>query len=308
MSTVKSLLNVLAVVGIIAWSGAVFIGVHFASHCSWPVSLSAAVACGLLMYFFLYLSRLYFDPDSVEGQSKSANTRKWVFFALYVLVSLVSAWWLLHGIAATSLYKEEIQPVAKTQLDELKTYIDDEHEPDGSYMQYVSEQKASYRAKNPNNLTNTDRLDEDVNDLGDLYVSASGYGELRDEISRFIKRARPAINNWDIFAVSKYVDELSDRKPQWEEKLVLCSRNDADKMQGEFVHVDFQTGSKIDPDLATPLFTPSTAGITGLGLGILVILQIVIILSWIAVCNNGRKGADGTSRLRGDGRIVIESY
>lgn len=293
MSTLaKTLLNILSIAGILIWGAAVFIGIHFASHGSWPISISCAVGCALLMYFFLSLARLYAQPKASNRYGKAAVAKKWIFIGIYAVISIVSAWYVLHAVACTTVFKEGVQQKAADEFTELRAMINSAPSAKGSYLEYVDLQMSNYRNANPNNLTDESLLDNEVKDLYDLYVTNSGYPQLSQEIKQFGEKASWSIEKWHIFTVGEMLEQLVAKKPQWERQLAECSKKGLELEPAE-LHVDFTPLNTNYPDLAEPLFTPSAKGITATGILTVVLLQIIILLSWVAVCVDPNKGAKG---------------
>lgn len=286
------LLNILSAAGILIWGAAVFVGVHFASHCSWPVSISAAAGCILLMFFFLTLARHYAQPKANSQYGKTAVVKKWTFIGIYTVISLISSVYVIHAVACTTHYKEDIQIKASEELNELRAMINTAPAAKGSYMEYVNLQLANYRNANPNNLTDLSQIDTEVSDLYDLYVTNSGYPQLSQEIKQFGEKASWAVDNWYIFTVGKLLDELAIKKPAWEAGLIECSKKGLE-LEPAYLHLDFTPLHTNYPELAKPLSSPSMQGLTLGGLLTVVVLQIIILLSWLAVCVDPNKGAKG---------------
>lgn len=291
-SIAKILLNILSIAGLLIWGAAVFVGVHFVSRCSWPVSISSAAVCTLLMYFFLALARHYARPGATSRYGKTAVTKKKVFIIIYAVISLASSIYVLHAVACTTKYKEDIQLKASEQLNELRAMINTAPSAKGSYMEYVNLQLANYRNSNPNNLTERTQIDTEVSDLYDLYVTNSGYPQLSQEIKQFGEKASWAVDNWYIFTVGELLEELTTKKPEWETKLIECSKKGLE-LEPASIHRDFTPLQTNFPDLAKPLSTLSAKCLSLEGILTVILLQIIILLTWVSVCVDPNKGAKG---------------
>lgn len=280
-SFVRTLLTILSVIGLLAWGGCVFVGAHFASDCSWPVSVSAGVGTALLMGFFYFLACHYSRPDAQSEYGSSANTKKWVFISIYAVVAVVSAWYVLHAVACFTTYKEEIQNKAGDEFAALRAMTGDSSP--GGYMEYVDLQLTNYRTANPNHLTDNTLLDKEVDDLYDLYVTGSEYPQLKEKIIKFGEPASWAVENWDILTVSSYLHELDKKKAEWDAKFVECSQKGLELAPAR-LHEDYQPSAPPTRILAKPLLNPSAEGVTIAGVLTLLVLQALILLSWISVC------------------------
>ncbi len=282
---IRLFLDILSVTGIFAWVIVMMPGVYYASGCSWAVSVPVSLGCGLLMGFFLYTARYFSRPKESNDFSVSGVVRKWLFFGLYAVVGLVSAWWVLHTVAVASTLRDSIQPAARVQLAELRTMINPatgSGAAKGSYMEFVESRLANYRNYNPNNRTESDELDADLRNLKDLLVATSGYPMLSAEIKDFGERASYAVDNWDLFTVGSYVDELARQKPIWEKRLAECSRN-ANTDMFAMLHTEYAPLDTHDTRLAYGIFHPSWANVSFGGVALVLLMQIVILSSWVAV-------------------------
>lgn len=282
--SMKIFLNILSWCGIAVWSLIVLIGVHYAYGCSWAVSIPAGIVCALLMGFLLYAAKYFSHPKESNDFSAGGVVKKWLFFGLYCAVSLISAWWLLHAVAVATVLKEQVRPAAQVQIAELRTMVSPETgagATKGSYMEYVETRLSNFRNYNPNNRHDSSELDADLRNLRDLLVTNSGYPNLAREITDFGERADYAIDNWDLLTVGSYVDEMARKKPEWEKKLVECGKK-ADIDEFESLHVEYAPLATHNTALAEPLFRPSASNITGVGIVLILLLQIVILLNWIA--------------------------
>lgn len=286
----KVVLTVLSLIGLLAWGACVFVGAHFASDCSWPFSVSAGVGAAVLMAFFYFLACHYSRPDSQSQYGSAANTKKWIFFIIYGVVSIASAWYVLHAVACFTTYKEEIQNKAGDEFAALRAMTGD-NDP-GGYMEYVNGQLANYRNANPNHHTDGALLDKEVDDLYDLYLTRSEYPQLKQKIRQFGEPASWAVENWDIFTVSSYLHELDKKKAEWDAKLIECSKKGLELEPAE-LHEDYKPLGPTYNDLAKPLLNPSAKSITAAGVLTVLVLQLIILLNWISVCVTTHKGATG---------------
>lgn len=294
---VKNLLTVLSLIGLLAWGACVFVGVLFISDCSLPVSIASGVGCALLMGFFFFLSCHYARPEAGADYGAAANTKKWIFIVIYWILSIVSAWYVLHAVACTTVYKEEIQSKAHDEFVALRTMTSDNSSTPGSYMAYVNERLVHYRDKNPNHYTDSKLIDKDIAVLNDMYVKNSGYPELKEQIRQFGEPASYSVENWDIFTVSTYLARLDSEKDKWDSEIVKCAENGLDAEKDLNMPQNMRQPYKpLEPtysDLVSSLKTPSVKGIEIIGIVTILVLQIIIMLAWIAVGVSTRKGATG---------------
>ena len=293
-SFVKTLLTILSVLGIMAWGTGVFVGAHFAYDCSWPVSVSLGLGTALLMGFFFFLSCFYARPKAGSEFGTGAMTKKWVFISLYLAVSIASAFYMIHAVACYTTFKSELQDKAADEFTALKTMINEAPSAQGSYKKYVNRQLAIYRDANPGN-SDAAALDQEVADLSDLYLVKSRYPALRGEIVSFGEKAEYSIKHWDVLTVSSYLHRLDTKKAEWDSLLVSCSLNGLQREPAN-LHNKFEPAGPTYTDLAAPLLHPSVSNIDMASLLTIIVLQILIFMSWIAVGFALDKRATGLKR------------
>jgi len=280
-SFAKTLLTVLSVLGILAWGAGVFVGAHFAYDCSWPVSVSMGLGSMLLMGFFFFLSCFYARPKAGSEFGSGAMTKKWVFISLYLAVSIASAYYMIHAVACFTTFKTEIQEKANDEFTALKGMINEAASGQGSYKKYVNRQLAQYRDANPY-FSDAAALDQEVADLSDLYLVKSQYPSLRGEIVSFGERAEYSIKHWDVFSVSSYLHQLDTKKGEWDTALVKCSQKGLEREPSN-LHNAYEAIGPTYNDLATPLLNPSISNIDMASSMTMAVLQVLILMSWLAV-------------------------
>lgn len=298
MKTTQKILTLLSAIGILCWGVAVFVGVHFASAGSWPASVAVGLASILLMGFFFFLSSHFAQPRSASEYGRSVEVKKWVFIAIYWALSLGSLPYVLHAVGCTTSLKEDIRSKAGEEFEALQIMVSKDGSQQGSYKEYVDGILANYRNSNPNHLTDADKLDMELTDLSDQFLVSSGYPALRAAIVAYWEPASYAVDHWDIFTVSDCLHELDSRKTEWDAKIAECSK--------------YPTGSKYDltdiwreykapeltyTDLSEPLRHPSLGQAPALGWLLVVVLQALIMLSWITVCRSRFKNPLGDKKV-----------
>lgn len=256
-------------------------GAHFAYDCSWPVSVSIGLGTALLMGFFFFLSCFYARPKAGSEFGTGAMTKKWIFISLYLVVSIASAYYMIHAVACYTTFKSAIQEQAADEFTALKTMTNEAPSAQGSYKKYVNRQLAIYRDANPNN-SDPAALDQEVADLSDLYLVKSQYPTLRGEIVSFGEKAEYSIKHWDVLTVSSYLHRLDTKKAEWDSLLVKCSQSGLEREPAN-LHNKFEPVGPTYTDLAEPLLSPSLKNIDMASLLTMLVLQILIFMSWIAV-------------------------
>lgn len=291
-STVKILLQVLSTLGILAWGAAVFVGLHFYSGCSFAVSIPSALVTALLMYFFLSLARQYAQPKTEGNYGALGKVKKWGFFGVYCLVSLLSALFVAHAVFCTTVMKSNVQARALETLDGIVRVTGDAN-TQGSYLEYVDQMLADYRNANPNAHTKADLLDAELADLNDHLTVNSHYSDIKREMTDYWQYADGSVRDWNWFYVSQYLDEMGPNLTRWQQQLADGSRQGLNKMP-EGLFYEYQArlvpGQELD---MSDFYTFGGHDFSWQALLLILGLQTVIILSWIAVCQDPTKRATG---------------
>ena len=92
--------------------------------------------------------------------------------------------------------------------------------------------------------------------------------------------------------VGELLEELTTKKPEWETKLIECSKKGLE-LEPASIHRDFTPLQTNFPDLAKPLSTLSAKCLSLEGILTVILLQIIILLTWVSVCVDPNKGAKG---------------
>ena len=261
-----------------------------------------AVVCLVLMGFFLFLARRYAQPKQTNDYSHKGVVKKWLFFGLYLLVSAVSAPWVLHGLALFGPVREAVQPAATVQLQELRTIIAKSETgpaPQGSYLEFVDERMADYRRLNPNHRTVANELDAEVKDVQTLLTVKSGYPELRAKIKDLGEKADGSVKDWNLLYVGQDLQELEKQKPVWTEKIVRMSET-ANSEKTVSINRAYRPAVTDAKGLTARLFELRGENVTAVSVGLLVLLQLIIVFSWIYVCVDRMRAPVGARNAGGN--------
>lgn len=279
----KLFLNILSAIGITVWTVAFFFGIHYlvsgAFEVSIPVALFLGVTLGVL------INRLkYFSNKRNYVHRGYAKTAEMIALCVYVVVSLISSYYIIHCVAVATKYKTEVQKLAIEELDEIKVMINPSA-ISGSYKFYVVEQCGDYEKANPNN-SSPETLNVEKAQLESLLMEVSGYKKLCNEMTDFWGYADANIRQWNWLYVGQYLTQLQTEKPKWEAALVECSRNGAEYSP---VHYLYQPLTTNYPDIDKKITTASFSGITVWSILLILVLQTMILLTYLAYSGTTRQ-------------------
>lgn len=294
--TVKTILDILCCIGLALWTLGVFFGLHYASSSSYEVSITGALFTGLAMAFFIFLAKRYARPTKGATHAATAQTKKIVFISIYGVIALLSSWYVIHAVTASTSLRVTIQQQSQAQLNEIIAMA----HPDGgsgSYKDYVKEEIRRYKDLNPSNRESK-TLDFEAEQLEHLLVYDSGYDLIANQMRDFWQEADYAVKTWNPLNVTSYVVRLNALKPQWEKKLTESSRRGA---TGSYVttHEDYEPLSSAPAANVDALLNPSFSSITILSVVAVILIQILILLSFFAVCRADSHGPQGVKTTPG---------
>jgi len=192
-------------------------------------------------------------------------------------VSLGSAIFLCHFVKVSLVDQKEVQNKAKQQMQELGRIFSDDCIA-GSYMQWVADETDNLRIKLEGEGMVESTIKVKMSDLENELLETSGFNQLKNEVNEFLSHCDYSVSNWVWLTVPNYLSNLQENKPVYEQKVVECS-----KLSAYTAESPYDCNSKYSyPDLAKTLEQVSLSDIGLWSVLLVVILQILILLSYLA--------------------------
>lgn len=290
-------LIILSVLGLLLWTAGTFIGLFFYSGGSYGISIPLALAIGGLMALFLYLTRRYTALSTKGYRAKEAKRYKWLYLALYIVVSVASICFVMHSVAVTTTIKNDCRTAALEDLRGIYNLVD-KNAPDGSYPKYVNMQIDRYRQGNGHKNAST--LNFECDQLRQRLEEKSGYNNLRDEITEYWQTADYTVRSWDLIFLPSMLNTFHDRQTVWVDSLQTCSAaGDSDIYKS--LHTPYIVSYKPQTDLYHKFRSLNISDFSGWSIPIALLLQLLIIGSWLAMLKGGSHRSSGIED--GDGGI-----
>lgn len=300
----KLFYNVLSGVGIILWTLCFFFGFNYTQNGALVVSVPIAVFVLIALGFFIW--RLTIVATQKGKKSKIAE---YGLIGMYAIVSLVTAYFIIHVVAVTTQYKVEIQDSAKKEMQELGR-IFGSSETAGSYMSYVADKLGTYKIQLEGEGLSEGTISVKSAKLETELVTGSGYAALETEVIDFLGRCDYSVNNWVFLTVGSYLAQLEANKGAWEQQVVECSTK-TEYTKNEPYDCKSQYS---DLNLTEKLTETSLGNFSIASILLIIILQLMMMLTYIVsrpripkpigIKDPGIRSYDSTTGVSGDDNNV----
>ena len=290
-SPLSLLFIVVSILGLIIWTCCVYLGMYFASSGSTGLSIPLSLCIGALMSVFFFLMRRYTVFANERFRVRDSKRLQWIFFGLYMLVSVGSAWYVLHSVAVTSTIKEQKKTLALDELGAIYHVIDSQ-KPAGSYSEYVDAEVARFR--HANSETSVQTLDAQAGELRDLLTRQSGFTGLQEEVKSLWQTADWTVREWDLQYLPSAARLIHDKYNVWADSLAHCS--DAANI-GDYkaMHTPYKIPTNVhnNADLYGSFTSITAADFSGWAIPLMLVSQLLILSSWLGLVGSGRSKPEG---------------
>lgn len=296
-------LSILSVIGLLLWTAAAFLGLFFYSGGSYGISIPLAVAIGGLMALFLFLTRRYTAFSAHGYRAREAKKYKWIYLALYIIISLGSICFVMHAVAVSTTIKNDCRTAALEDLRGLYNIVD-RNAPDGSYPEYVNNQVRRYRQGNGHKDAST--LNFECQQLRERLEKRSGYNNLADVVREYWSEADYTVRNWDLFYLPSTANTYHDKQTVWVDSIQGCSNAGAAGIYA-MLHTPYIAGYKPKAELYHKFRSINSSDFSGWCIPVALLLQILILGSWIAMLKGGNERSTGVNTDEYGGGVVWDS-
>ena len=267
----KVFYNVLSGVGVILWTLCFFFGFNYTQNGALVVSIPIAVFVLIALGFFIWRLTVV---STQKG--KKSGIAEYGLIGMYAIVSLVTAYFIIHAVAVTTQYKVEIQDNAKKEMQELGR-IFGSSETAGSYMSHVSDKLGTYKIQLEGEGASEGTINVKSAELEAELVTNSGYAALETEVIDFLGRCDYSVNNWVFLTVGGYLTQLEANKGAWEQQVVEYSTK-AEYTKNE----PYDCESKYtNLNLTEKLTETSLGNFSIASLVLIILLQLMMLLTYL---------------------------
>ena len=274
----KTFFLILCVLGLILWTVGFFFGFNYTQSGALMVSIPVSIFVLVLMGSMIYLMKRFCNPNGADNYRVAKNTEK-AALVVYIIVSLCTAVYIGHFVSVSMNDKTTIQDQVTKELQELDRIFDDSDTPvSGSYMSWVLDECENYKIKLQGDGMDSTTIVVKVAELEDELVEKSGFSNLRDNVRKFLGECNYSVKNWVWLTVSEKISLLEANKSIWEESVEECAlkseyaKNEPYKCNSTENHTD----------IASPLTSISGSDFSISALILVIVLQIMILLSYLA--------------------------
>lgn len=289
----KLLLLILCIIGLLLWTVSFFFGFNYIQKGALMVSIPVTLFVFLLMGFMIFLMKRFSDPQGADNYRLAKNTET-AAIVIYAIASLCTAVFIGHFVNVTMNEKTAVQDKVDKELRELERifYMPEMEETEGktledlalldieegSYLAWVLEESDNYQKELSSTYQDSTTVDARVEAMADSLLDKSGFWNLLNEVHPFIVKCRNAVERWNWLTVSERISMLEANKKDWENKVEKCAtycqytKNEGYKCNAK-VHYS---------DIAAQLTTLSTSDFSLSALLLIIVLQVMMLLSYIA--------------------------
>lgn len=272
----KIFYNFLWIAGLLIWSCCFAMGFNYGHGDSLVVSIILLLAVLAIMSIAIFLLNKWANPLSGINK-KTAKTKELACLCVYALMVILTVSGFAHFIAVQTEVKTAVRPLALNRITEIRRVFGNEN-MEGSYMAYVQELSNTYRNAMKANYADESTINLAVSEFEDEMMGEGGYERLKNQANKFLSNCQQSIDFWIPWTVTEYLTQLDGNTESWMNELVRMSeKNEWVKTTGEKYesHVDFSVS------LAEKVINPSTSDFSVLALVLIVILQVLVLFSYL---------------------------
>lgn len=281
MEARKILFLVLSILGLLLWAVAFLFGFSYTSAGEWYVGLAVTLLGVALMGWCVYM----INKTNGERKASSRYAQK-ACFVLYVVIALLSVWYVCHFIKVSTNDMRSIQASVGEQMTEMKRIFLSDAEERGSYAEWVYEQEAGYQAQLEGDGVASGTIETEVTTLDDAIINNSDFEDLKTNVENFVNGCEKNIVTWNYLGVQKYLSQLDDKKDEYKNKIEnisACSKvTEAEPFECIY--------NSNDKELGKPLLELSAKDFSVLSILLVIVLQFMILLGYFSKKNNSGSG------------------
>ena len=303
----KTALKIVGLVGLVLWTACCFFGLFYATNGNWL----PAIVFTLLLAVALFLSYLLMlkmqDSNVTMGNRDRAKRTGIIMLCVYIIASLVSAFYINHLVKTEIDEKDQVKAQALQAVNELKTFFNTDTETEGNYRWYVESialptYETKWLEKNEGMSTESHQYESDMEDFESylLGISDSGnsdaFNGMEKTVNKDVKTMEKVFKNWNVFtspAAIKQLQHLEKQKPEYEKWLSDWAKSREDEKYEEYPFLRDEERFMVSPtvsctDIAAPL-AKTGFKVSGPAILIIIGLQVVILLGYLLGLKSGGK-------------------
>lgn len=294
----KIFLRILSAIGLLVWCTCFAFGFDYNRGGALVVGCLLAFFLLLVMGMLLYLMMRWSNPKSTDHKANS-HIREIISCILYGIIALVSAGGVCQFITVQTKVRHQVAPIVANRVNELNIIFDkDGTQPEGSYRAYIDTKAYAYRMKveAEQDMLGLDDYNKESNvetAVNFFQNALENNGTVTFETLRTQIVGENGLNgyfdhlsqNWWPTMITKYTAMLDQKLPEWERQVVELSTNH------EFTANEPYQPYVVDTNRSVVLLDKVKGGkFSILGIVVVIILQIIILLAYVAGRNWSKAG------------------
>ena len=221
----KTALKIVSIVGLLLWMACCYLGLFFATDGNYPITICVTLLIGVVLFLSYLLMLKMQDKGATQGNRDRARTTGFVMLGVYIVASLVSAFYINHFVKTFDM-KGTIQKGAKAAINELDMTFDpnDVNPLPNSYRQWILDKSQGYKTSLKNNGFNGS-ISTEVEAFENMLLGTEdeGYINLETIVLDNLNKIEKSIDGWNFFTVVDRLHDLQNKKA-WENQVVEYSK------------------------------------------------------------------------------------
>lgn len=273
----KNFLNVLSVIGLLAWCICFALGFNYQQGGAMVISILLCAFLAAFMGMLLFLMKRWSRPKSSDHKA-NAKQREMYCLGIYIFTIILSASSFAHFVTVQSTVKNEIRPLAQQRIAELERVFGDENTT-GSYLNYIQETVIPPYEKFLEDKYNGDEktIKLSLSRLRDELTNEGEFTTLQEDVNDFLGYCRYSVENWVPWTITSYLSELDNNTEKWETEVTKMSTNHEWTSSEPFI-IKPTASDKLMGEISNP----SVSIFSSLTILLIIIVQIISLLSYIA--------------------------
>lgn len=281
--TLKLVLMIVSIIGLLFWTACCFLGMYFADDGKLMVAIPITLVIALALFFSYLLMIKTQDKDATQGNRDRAKTVNIIMICVYAIATIGSAYYINH-LVKTYDSKADIQKTAAAAIEELEVTFSEDANTANSYRDWVYTELERYKR---HTRVNSDNFTTDTTLLWPKFKESlleNGYQNLESTVNENTSQIRASVvNSWYLFGLLTRLKDL-ERKAEWEEEVVEFSKNHEYTQNDPFAPVSNVSTDNLSAPLTQDNFKVSVPAIL-----IMVALQVIILLGYLLGLKTGGK-------------------
>lgn len=280
----KLFLNFLSFTGLVVWFVCFTLGYNFSQGGALVMSIVLGVALIAVMGLMLYLMKRWSRPLSGDHVA-NAKSKEIISLVVYLGLTVLSVSGVAQFIKDETSVRTKVRPLAEQRMHAIERVFGNAS-VSGSYLAYVDEKSATLennvKADFAHQGLTSDQIDKNAATQVNVFESnvvGDTYQHLASEADNLLSSCSTSIGYWNPFTLTDNLSKLDTEPQKWIMQLKELSQKD-EWSKNEPYEASFISES--NENLLQMVTNPEGGVFNGLSIVLIVVIQIIILLSYLA--------------------------